>query len=210
MKLKFLLFIFLLSGLGACAFQEPQVVIIDSNVSAFVYQGDKRLGETPYVGKVNRQDIGKLILKKSGYETVELPVEKVYSREVGMLTSQLPRFISDEGKETPPLITSLLLSSPLFTMTDATILLNGYWIEYMPNSFYVEMVPVNKRNASVDILRNWQIKNFALKMYPSLAAGNREALTAMASVSGYTEDSLAVLLAENSTPVSFAEAVTRF
>ena len=209
MKLKFLLFIFLLSGLGACAFQEPQVVIIDSNVSAFVYQGDKRLGQTPYVGKVSRQDIGKLTLKKTGYETVELPVKKVYARGTGVLTSELSHFLTD-AEEPPPVLTSLLLSSPLFTLTDTTIFLNGYWVEYIPNSFYVEMVPVNKRRASSDIFRNWQIKNFALKMYPSLASGNQEALTAMASVSGYTEDRLALLLAEKTTPISFAEAVARF
>ncbi len=209
MKRKFLLFISLLSGLGACAFQEPQVVIIDSNVSALVYQGDKRLGETPYVGKVGRQDIEKLTLKKTGYETVELPVKKVYARGTGVLTSELSQFLTD-AEESPPVLTSLLLSSPFFTMTDTTIFLNGYWIEYIPNSFYVEMVPVNKRRANLDIFHNWQIKNFALKMYPSLASGNQEALTAFSGLSRLPETQLRTMLLKNKDPVSFAEAAARF
>ena len=80
----------------------------------------------------------------------------------------------------------------------------------MPNSFYVEMVPENRKQASADPLRNYQIKNFAMKMYPSLASGNQESLTALAEISGQTQEYLSGLLNQKTDPVSFADAVTRF
>ena len=198
--------------ISACAYQEPQVVIIDSNVSAFVYQGDTRLGETPYIGKIERQKIGSLKLKKTGYKTVNVPVEKVYSRGAGPLTSEFTHqgLSSEDENMEAPMISTLFVSMPLSMVTDATIFLNGYWIEYMPNSFYVEMVPNNRKQAANDALRRYQIKNFALKMYPSLAVGHQEALTAFAGISGYTESELSFLLNQSADPVSFAEAVTRF
>ena len=212
MNFKTLFSVSLFLTVGACVYQEPQVVVIDSNVSAFVYQGDMRLGETPYVGKIERGKISSLKLKKTGYKTVKVPVEKVYSRNAGPLTSEFTRqgLSSEDENLEAPVVSTLFFSLPLSVMTDATIFLNGYWIEYMPNSFYVEMVPENHKKAAVDVFRNYQIKNFALKMYPSLAEGNRESLTALADITGHKEDVLSVLLSQNTDPVSFAEAVTHF
>ncbi|MBO4520421.1 MAG: hypothetical protein J5787_04365 [Alphaproteobacteria bacterium] len=212
MKLKFLFVIFLFLGLEGCSYQEPQLVVIDSNVAAFVYQGEKRLGETPYIGKVARGDIGSLTLKKQGYDTVKVPVEKVYSRKAGPLTSEYTQegLSSEDENMEAPMVLTMFVSLPLSTVTDGTMFLNGYWIEYMPNSFYVEMVPSNRQKAAVDVFRNYQIKNFALKMYPSLVKGDRETLTALAGLSGQTEDELSLLLSRKTDPVSFAEAVARF
>ena len=212
MKLKFLFFILLLSGLGACSYQEPQIVVVDSNVAAFVYQGDKRLGETPYVGKVDRGDISSLTLKKQGYKTVKVPVKKVYGRNAGPLTSEFTHqgLSSEDENMEAPMVSTLFVSLPLSTVTDVTLFANGYWIEYMPNSFYVEMVPDVQKKAAVDIFRNYQIKNFALKMYPSLAAGDREAFAALAKITGHSEDRLSILLSRKTDPVSFAEAAARF
>ena len=209
---KSLFFVPLFLIIGACAYQEPQVVIIDSNVSAFVYQGDTRLGETPYIGKIERQKIGSLKLKKTGYKTVDVPVEKVYSRDAGPLTSEFTHqgLSSEDENMEAPMVSTLFVSLPLSVGTDATIFLNGYWVEYMPNSFYAEMVPENRKQASADPLRNYQIKNFALKMYPSLASGNQESLTALAEISGQTQEYLSGLLNQKTDPVSFAEAVACF
>ena len=80
MKIKYLFSAVLFFCLSACQYQKPQIVIIDSNVSAFVYQGERRIGETPFAGKIPRSEIGKVFLKRSGYETVKLPAKKVYSR----------------------------------------------------------------------------------------------------------------------------------
>lgn len=212
MKLKFLFFISFIFGISACCYRDPQIVIIDSNVSAFVYQGEKRLGETPYIGKVERGEISHLKLKRTGYKTIKVPVEKVYGRNAGPLTSDFTKqgLSSEDENLEAPIVSTLFVSLPLFTLTDGTVFLNGYWIEYMPNSFYVEMVPDNHKKASVDIFRSYQIKNFALKMYPSLAVGNRENLTALAELSGQTEEKLSMLLNLNADPVSFAEAAARF
>ncbi|MBR1777723.1 MAG: hypothetical protein IJ752_03955 [Alphaproteobacteria bacterium] len=212
MKIKLLFFISLLLGLSACAYQDPQIVIIDSNVSAFVYQGDKRLGETPYIGKVERGKISSLILKKPGYNTVKVPVEKVYSRNAGPLTSEYTHqgLSSEDNDIEGGVISSMFFSLPLFTATDMTMFANGYWIEYMPNSFYVEMTPSGTKKAAADILHTLQIKNFALKMYPSLAAGNQEALAALSKLSDRSSEQLETLLVQKADPVSFAEAVCRF
>ena len=212
MRFKILFFLSLILNAGACSYQEPQIVIIDSNVSAFVYQGDERLGETPYVGKIAREKIGRLKLKKTGYKTVKVPVKKVYGRNAGPLTSDYTKqgLSSEDESMEVPMISTLFVSLPLSTVTDATMFVNGYWIEYMPNSFYVEMVPENRKNADADIFRNYRIRQFALKMYPSLAAGQPETLTALSKITGFTKDGLNVLLNQNTDPVSFAKAVTRF
>lgn len=212
MKFKCLFSAFLLFCLCACQSRKPQMVIIDSNVSAFIYQGDKRIGETPFAGKLPRSEIGSLSLKRSGYKTVKLPVKKVYGRSTPSITSLYTDMTSSRGAaedasgEDVLGMTTLMPSLPLFIMTEATYLFGGVWIEYMPNSFYIEMVPADKKTVSADFLRRLQIKNFALKMYPDMAAGNRKTVSAFAELSRHSAGEIAELLSEKTDPVSFAEA----
>lgn len=212
MKMKCFFPAFLCFCLCACQNQKPQMVIIDSNVSAFIYQGDKRIGETPFAGKLPRSEIGDLSLKRSGYKTVKLPVKKVYGRSTPFITGLYTDMTSSRGgaenasKEDILAMTTLMPSLPLFIMTDATVFLSGAWIEYMPNSFYIEMVPADKKTVSADFLRRLQIKNFALKMYPDMAAGNRKTVSAFAELSRHSAGEIAELLSEKTDPVSFAEA----
>ena len=207
MKTKNLFSAFLLFCLCACQYQKPQMIIIDSNVSAFIYQGEKRIGETPFAGKIPRSEIASLSLKRPGYETVKLPVKKVYSRSAPSLSSQYTDILSGKnGSEDVIAAVTLLPSLPLFIIMDATVFLNGSWIEYIPNSFYIEMAPAGKKTASVDFLRRLQIKNFALKMYPDMAAGRGETLSAFAGLLHRSEKYVAELLLKNTDPVSFAEA----
>lgn len=106
---------------------ETAMVIIDSNVSAFIYQGDKRIGETPFAGKLPRSEIGDLSLKRSGYKTVKLPVKKVYGRSTPFITGLYTDMTSSRGgaenasKEDILAMTTLMPSLPLFIMTDATV-----------------------------------------------------------------------------------------
>ncbi|MBQ8346924.1 MAG: hypothetical protein IJY17_04915 [Alphaproteobacteria bacterium] len=212
MKLKCLFSAFLLFCLCACQSREPQMVIIDSNVSAFIYQGDKRIGETPFAGKLPRSEIGSLSLKRSGYKTVKLPVKKVYGRSTPSITSLYTDITSSKGVaedasgEDILAMTTLIPSLPLFIMIEATYFVGGVWIEYMPNSFYIEMVPTGKKTASADFLRRIQIKNFALKLYPDMAAGNPETLSAFAGLAQHDPEYIANLLSKKTDPVSFAEA----
>ena len=105
---------------------------------------------------------------------------------------------------------TLLPSLPLFVVTDASVFLEGSWIEYMPNSFYIEMVPADKKTVSADFLRQLQIKHFALKMYPDMAAGSRETISAFAGLSRHSAGYIAELLMKNADPVAFAEAAAKF
>lgn len=53
---RFCLFISLLCLCGCSSLKmetDPQIVFIDSNVTAWVYDGNVRLGETPFFGKSN-------------------------------------------------------------------------------------------------------------------------------------------------------------
>lgn len=207
MKIRALFSVLTLMCLSACSYQKPQMIIIDSNVSAMVYQGDKRIGETPFAAKIPRSEIGNLSLRRSGYKTVELPVRKVYSRSTPFISSLYSDVTSeDQNKDDIVAAITLLPSLPLFMLTDATVFLNGSWIEYIPNSFYVEMVPVGRKTASADFLRQLQIKNYALKLYPDMVSGNREVLSAFSKLSDHSEQKVSKLLAENKDPVSFAEA----
>ncbi|MGN1079592.1 MAG: hypothetical protein ACI4TE_05410 [Alphaproteobacteria bacterium] len=188
------------------------MVIIDSNVSAFIYQGDKRIGETPFAGKLPRSEISSLTLKRSGYKTVKLPVKRVYSRATPSITSLYTDATSSKGDAENPssedilAMITLLPSLPLFVVTDASVFLEGSWIEYMPNSFYIEMAPADKKTVSADFLRQLQIKHFALKMYPDMAAGSRETISAFAGLSRHSAGYIAELLMKNTDPVAFAEA----
>lgn len=207
MKIRTLFSVLTFLCLSACSYQKPQMIIIDSNVSALVYQGDKRIGETPFAGKIPRSEIGNLSLRRSGYKTVELPVKKVYSRSTPSISSLYSDVTSEEqDKDDVVAAITLLPSLPLFMITDATVFLNGSWIEYIPNSFYVEMVPVGRKTVSADFLRQLQIKNYALKLYPDMVTGNREVLSAFSKLSDHSERKVSKLLAENKDPVSFAEA----
>lgn len=212
MKIKCLFSAFLFFCLCSCQNQKPQMVIIDSNVSAFIYQGDKRIGETPFAGKLPRSEIGDLSLKRSGYKTVKLPVKKVYGRSTPFITGLYTDMTSSRGGaenasgEDVLAAITLLPSLPLFIITDTSVFLDGAWVEYMPNSFYIEMVPTGKKTASADFLRRIQIKNFALKMYPDMAAGSRETISAFAGLAQHDPEYIANLLSKKTDPVSFAEA----
>lgn len=212
MKLKCLFSAFLLFCLCACQSREPQMVIIDSNVSAFIYQGDKRIGETPFAGKLPRSEIGDLSLKRSGYKTVKLPAKKVYGRSVPSFLSLYTDITSSKGmaedasQDDLLIAVTLIPSLPLLVISDTMVFLSGAWIEYIPNSFYIEMAPVGGKTASADFLRRLQIKNFALKLYPDMAAGNPETLSAFAELSRHSPEYIAGLLLKKKDPVSFAEA----
>ena len=209
MNVKHLFSALLLCCLVGCAYQKPQMVVVDSNVSAFLYQGEKRIGETPFAGEIPRSEIGNLYLKRNGYKTVKIPAKKVYSRELISMTDAYFNMITDEKDGLIHGIT-LLPTMPSLLLTDFSNLTSGTWIEYIPNTFYVEMVPVNKKQASVDFLHSLQVKSFALKMYPSLASGDEETLAAFSGLSRLPEAKLRMMLLKNKDPVSFAEAAARF
>lgn len=83
----------------------------------------------------------------------------MYSRSTPSLSSQYTDILSGKnGSEDVIAAITLLPSLPLFIIMDATVFLNGSWIEYIPNSFYIEMVPAGKKTASVDFCAGFKLK----------------------------------------------------
>lgn len=207
--MKKILFAFILLALNGCMHQPPQVIVIDSNVSAFVYKNEKRLGETPYAAVLNRGDFGDIYLKKQGYETVRLPAKRVFSRSFDSQTAALFDITTDANDvvEQGLALSTLIPSVPFSLVTDAAGLITGYWVEYMPNVFYVEMIPSHKKQALQDVLRRIRIKTFALALYPSLAAGDKDYLNALGQMAAVSDDRLSALLKQHHDPVAFAQAV---
>lgn len=207
--MKKIFFAFILLALGGCMHQPPQVIVIDSNVSAFVYQNEKRLGETPYGAVLSRGDFGDIYLKKPGYETVRLPAKRVFSRSFNSQTAALFDITTDANDviEQGLALSTLIPSVPFSLVTDAAGLVTGYWIEYMPNVFYVEMIPSGRKQAREDILHRLQVKTFALVLYPSLAAGEKDYLNALGQMASLSGDRLEILLKQHHEPASFADAV---
>lgn len=207
--MKRILFAFVLLALGGCLHQPPQVVVIDSNVSAFVYKDDKRLGETPYAAVLSRADFGDVYLKKPGYETVKLPAKRVFSRSFDSQTGALFDMTTESNDviEQGLALSTLIPSVPFSLVTDAVGIVTGYWVEYMPNVFYVEMIPAHKKQTREDVLHRLQVKTFALAFYPSLAAGEGDYLNAFARMASLSGEQLESLLKQHHEPVSFAQAV---
>lgn len=210
---RFILCCLAIFGLCSCTYQEPQMLIIDSNITAFVYQGNTRLGSTPFAGKIKRENISDITLKKRGYQTIKLPAERVFSRSFDSSTGKFFNVLTDSQNLPDGLtrVSTLLPSFPLFLVSDGFGLAFGYWIEYIPNTYYVEMIPDNKgqKISHTDLLKQFQIKSFALQAYPSLSMQNAEHLAAMEVVSGISKNNLLNLLSQHTDAVSFAEAVSR-
>lgn len=194
----FLLFTFCFGGCSSLKMKhDPQSVFIDSNVTAWVYDGDKRLGETPFYGKINRSLRTDVTLQKSGYKTVKVPLKRRAQRKIRELS----------GTENALAATSFygtLLGLP--ALTDMTGTTAGYWIEYMPNSYYVELEPNNGARTDANALKQQEIKAFALKNFPSVAAKDPEYLKALSALTGMDESRLSTLADAEPEPVPFAKA----
>ena len=62
------------SGCSRIVTQEP--LFIDSNVTADVYSGDKKIGTTPFLATLEPRATEFLSLRKEGYETQQIKIEK--------------------------------------------------------------------------------------------------------------------------------------
>ena len=68
------LFVLSASGCSRVITQEP--LFIDSNVSADVYSGDKKIGTTPFLATLEPNKTEYLSLRKKGYKTQQIKIEK--------------------------------------------------------------------------------------------------------------------------------------
>lgn len=173
-----------------------QRVCIDSNVTAFVYVNNAKIGQTPFCGSVERGLNTKVVLKANGYEVTEVPLKKGVHRNV-IATSNLPDLLIGTGYN----IASLSVPSGM----DMTYSSQGRWIEYQPYSYYVEMYSSNKQAN----LSELQIKAFALKNFYAIKAEEIEYLNALAALSHLPREKIRTTVRGISTPVVFAMEISR-
>lgn len=176
---------------------KPQTVFIDSNVTAWVYDGDKRLGETPFYGEIERSWWTEITLQKTGYKTVKVPLKRRMQRKIFNLT----------GTEHALAASSFYVTGlGLPAVTDMSGTTFGFWVEYMPNAYYVELEPNDAKHASANEMKQREIKLFALKNFPEIAARNPEYLNAFHSMTGLNDRAVADLIDKNPQPSLFANA----
>lgn len=197
---RFCLFISLLCLCGCSSLKmetDPQIVFIDSNVTAWVYDGNVRLGETPFFGKIERSWWTELTLQKTGYKTVKVPLQRRMQRKFFQLT----------GTERALAASSFYVTGfGLPALTDMSGTTFGFWVEYMPNAYYVELEPNDAKHASANEMKQREIKLFALKNFSGIAARNPEHLNAFHSMTGLNDRAVADLIDKNPQPSLFAKA----
>ena len=185
------------TGASACALLEDvkktQYVCIDSNVTATLYVNGESVGKTPFCGDVPRGLTTSARLKARGYRDAKVPLEKKLHRNVAA-TSNATGLASSTVEN----VLSLFIPTGL----DMSYTSQGRWIEYMPDSYFVEMTPADRGRAALD-LRDLKIKAFALKNFYPVKAGETERAAALAVLAGVSEDVVAKAAREQSDPSAF-------
>lgn len=203
---KLFTFLALIPFLSGCAAPSAESVFIDSNVSADVYTGDKKIGETPFYKLLSGKEIEHLSIRKKGYKSVRLKAHSVrlnkrYTRGGLFAVTQIP-FSSTSGCEKIPMSvinekqediclvnSGYVLLSTLYGMGITTVLtdtfyLPSYAFEYEDNEYYVEMVPENKNKFSEVDKQHLKRSIFVLTNFEMLQSGNKEYVEALNTLSG--------------------------
>lgn len=202
-KAYFLLFA-LLTACGTPKSRET--VFIDANISADVYFGDKKVGTTPFMDSISGKEREVLTLRKEGYKTVSLPIKKsyppdyrpgilFYSSDVSMsdCSDKQYSYFGETGKSsgTPEgclYLPLLVFLTPTYgigvTILTADLTPRSAFLEYDRDSYYVEMVPLNKKAYTKDDLKRLKIKLMVLKSFKELKAGDSERMFSVAALTG--------------------------
>ena len=193
---KFFLFLTSVLFLNGCATPSAEHIFIDSNVSADVYTGDKKIGETPFYQILSGKEIEHLSIRKKGYKTVQLKtasvrIGKKYTRGGLFAVTQIP-FSSTTGCEKIPMsvlneeqenlclinggyvLLTTIYGIGITTVLTDTFYLPSYAFEYEDNEYYVEMVPENKNKFSEADKLYFKRNMFILNNFAILQSENRE------------------------------------
>ena len=203
---KLFTFLALIPFLNGCGTPSAEHIFIDSNVSADVYTGDKKIGETPFYKIVSGNEIEHISIRKKGYKTVRLKAHSVrlnerYTRGGLFAVTQMP-FSSTSGCEKIPMSvindkyddlcivnSGYVLLTTLYGMGVTTVLtdtfyLPSYAFEYEDNEYYVEMVPENKNKFSEADKQYLKRNIFVLTNFTMLQSENGEYVEALNALSG--------------------------
>ena len=190
---------------------ETQEICICSNVPATVYVNKKKVGNTPFCGKIEKGLTTEIVLATEKYKPTKVPLEKhIHPYILGSSSEVTPKL---SGRPTTFERISSNVTSTLSPVSgDFTLTSQGRWIEYAPNSYFVDFsssqikTKLTKKNRNIF---KWQIMDFALKSFYEIKAGKDEYVKAMAKLSGLLQMDVRMLVQQHSTPESFAKEITR-
>ena len=203
---KLFTFFALILFLNGCSTPSAESIFIDSNVSADVYTGDKKIGETPFYKILSGKEIEHLSIRKKGYKTVRLKphsvrLNKKYTRGGLFAVTQMP-FSTTSGCEKIPMsvandhqedicmvnkayvLLTTLYGAGITTVLTDTFYLPSYAFEYEDNEYYVEMIPESKNKFSETDKQYFRRNLFILNNFTMLQSENKEYVEALNVLSG--------------------------
>ncbi len=140
------LFIMSTTGCSRIVTQEP--LFIDSNVSAGVYSGDKRIGTTPFFATLRPEWTKNLSLRKKGYKTQPVEIKK---KVISYLSFADDKKTRESDYDTMPKISEIeepiklvcmamtwIIFSPIIV---PALLISEHPATYAQSMYYVEMKP---------------------------------------------------------------------
>lgn len=201
---KILTSLILSLSLCACAPTEKKWVFIDSNVTADVWVGDKIVGETPFMREVSGEDRAKISVRKKGYKPVTLPTESHYKKgrrhgifsyatdvSSGKCKGTAYSFLDDENEKDvtgcgyPFLLTIATTAYGAGIVTSVIDLFpDSKYMEYDRDSYFVELVPKNKKAYDKDELNDMRAKMMVLYNFEALRLQDAEYALALSALTG--------------------------
>lgn len=187
---------------SACANSKiaKEPVFIDSNVTADVYSGDRKIGTTPFMEKLSSDEAKYLSVRKQGYKTVNI--------EIGMHKSYTSNYrpgifyaLSDAsssscgdhfysaggGKDHCSVYLSAITTLiPTYGVgltvisADLTPAEKYTALEFDQNMFYAEMIPEKKKLFTQSDIEYFKIKTFVLLNHTQIQNKNPEYLETLA------------------------------
>lgn len=201
---KILTSLILSLSLCACAPTEKKWVFIDSNVTADVWVGDKIVGETPFMREVSGEDRAKISVRKKGYKPVALPADTHYKRgrrygifsyatdvSSGKCKGTAYSFLEDENEKDvtgcgyPFWLTIATTAYGVGIVTSVIDLFpDSKYMEYDRDSYFVELVPKNKKAYDKDELNDMRAKMMVLYNFEALRLQDAEYALALSALTG--------------------------
>lgn len=201
---KILTSLILSLSLCACAPTEKKWVFIDSNVTADVWVGDKIVGETPFMREVSGEDRAKISVRKKGYKPVTLPTESHYKKgrrygifsyatdvSSGKCEGVAYSHFDDDGDKNPtgcgyPFLLTIATTAYGAGIVTSVIDLfpDSKYMEYDRDSYFVELVPKNKKAYDKDELNDMRAKMMVLYNFEALRLQDAEYALALSALTG--------------------------
>lgn len=201
---KILTSLILSLSLCACAPTEKKWVFIDSNVTADVWVGDEIVGETPFMREVSGEDRAKISVRKKGYKPVTLPTESHYKKgrrygifsyatdvSSGKCEGVAYSHFDDDGDKNPtgcgyPFLLTIATTAYGAGIVTSVIDLfpDSKYMEYDRDSYFVELVPKNKKAYDKDELNDMRAKMMVLYNFEALRLQDAEYALALSALTG--------------------------